>query len=212
MFLKQKWWFFSRGKLRNIPSFHFGDSKVDVVNQYNYLGIVFNFNGKFNQAQKNLFDQANKAMFSLIAKSRRLCLPIDIQLNLFDSLVLPILTYGCEIWGTDNCSLAEKLHLRFCKIILNCKSSTASCMVLGELGRAPVLNHIKGRIANFWSSIFNKKDCSIIKIMYKLSYKLHCQNVINSMWINSVEKILSDCGFTNIWLCQNPDHSWIRSY
>ena len=29
-------------------------------------------------------------------------LPIDIQLTLFDSMVTPILLYGCEAWGNEN--------------------------------------------------------------------------------------------------------------
>ena len=41
-------------------------------------------------------------MFSLITKSRRLDVPIDITLDLFDKLVLPILIYGCEVWGNSN--------------------------------------------------------------------------------------------------------------
>jgi hypothetical protein len=30
---------------------------------------------------------------------RNISIPIDLQLILFDTLILPILTYGCEIWG-----------------------------------------------------------------------------------------------------------------
>ena len=41
-------------------------------------------------------------MFSLITKSRRLDVPIDIILDLFDKLILPILIYGSEVWGHSN--------------------------------------------------------------------------------------------------------------
>ena len=157
---------FSRGKIRNIPIFHFGDVNIEVVDHYNYLGIVFNYNGNFKKAQKRLYDQANKAMFSLITKARRLSLPIDIQLDLFNTLVMPIMTYGCEVWGFENCQLAEKLHLRFCKIILKCNSSTATCMVLGELGHFPVSNHIKAKIVNYWAKIINMKQHRLNKILY----------------------------------------------
>ena len=39
-------------------------------------------------------------MFSLITKSRRLDVLIDITLDLFDKL--PILIYGSEVWGHSN--------------------------------------------------------------------------------------------------------------
>ena len=38
-------------------------------------------------------------MFALLRRSRQLDLPIDLQLELFDSLIMPILLYGCEIWA-----------------------------------------------------------------------------------------------------------------
>ena len=41
-------------------------------------------------------------MYSIISKARSTDMPIDIQFKLFDTLVLPIMTYGCEIWGHEN--------------------------------------------------------------------------------------------------------------
>ena len=76
-------------------------------------------------------------MFYLISKARRLDLPIDIQLQLFDSTVLPILLYGCEIWGYSNVPVLENLHLKFLKILLGVHSKTCNNMVYGELGRYP---------------------------------------------------------------------------
>ena len=38
-------------------------------------------------------------MLCLFRKIRTLDLPIDCQIKLFDNTVLPILAYGCEIWG-----------------------------------------------------------------------------------------------------------------
>ena len=71
-------------------------------------------------------------MYSILGKSRVLKLPVHLQLKLFDSLVLPILIYGSEIWGYENCHLFEKLHKKFCKIILNVSNTTSNAMVLGD--------------------------------------------------------------------------------
>ena len=46
---------------------------------------------------------------------QNVCTPVDLQLKLFDSIVLPILTFSCEVWGFENCAEIEKVHLRFCK-------------------------------------------------------------------------------------------------
>jgi hypothetical protein len=46
---------------------------------------------------------------------RNILIPIDLQFKLFDTLILPILTYGSEIWGYENTKQLEKLHLQFCR-------------------------------------------------------------------------------------------------
>ena len=59
-------------------------------------------------------------MFAVLRKSRKLQLrvPIDIQLQLFDSVVVPILLYGSEISDFENHDSLERLCLQFYKIIL----------------------------------------------------------------------------------------------
>ena len=38
-------------------------------------------------------------MYSLLSKSMKLNLPVDITCDLFDPLVTPILLYGSEVWA-----------------------------------------------------------------------------------------------------------------
>ena len=141
---------FSKGKLRKKTIFQFGDKYLETVNEYKYLGLIMNFNGKFNIAVKNLCEQARKAMFSLINKTRKLQLPIDLQLQLFESTIQPILFYGCEIWGSENDNIVESFHLKFLKDMLKLKKCTPSIMVYGELGKTPLSIEIKLRILSYW--------------------------------------------------------------
>ena len=57
-------------------------------------------------------------MFSLITKARKLHLPIDVQLELFDAVVTPVVLYGSEIWCYERYTILEFFYLPFCKIIL----------------------------------------------------------------------------------------------
>ena len=54
-------------------------------------------------------------MFLLYFRINNLNLPIDLQLKLFDHTVLPILTYGCEIWSFENTEILERVHTEFLK-------------------------------------------------------------------------------------------------
>ena len=91
---------FSRGKVRKHINFTFDKQIIEVVENYTYLGTVFHYNNKFNKAIDKQIGQAKRTMFALLTKSRRLCLPIDVILDLFDKIILPILLYGCEYGGT----------------------------------------------------------------------------------------------------------------
>ena len=57
--------------------------------------VIFNYNGSFVKARAKLMYQACKALYCLYRKLRNISIPIDLQLKLFDTLILPIFTYGC---------------------------------------------------------------------------------------------------------------------
>ena len=73
-------------------------------------------------------------MFSTLRKSRKLKLPIYLQLQLF-GMVVPILHYGSEVTGFENSEVLERLCTQFYKIILNVKKTTPNVMLYGELER-----------------------------------------------------------------------------
>ena len=86
-----------------------------------------------------MVEQARKAMFSVLRKSQKLQLPIDLQLQLFDSMIVPILLHGSEVAGFENSDILERLCTQFYKIILNVKKSTPNCILYCELGRYPIV-------------------------------------------------------------------------
>ena len=62
----------------------------------------------------------------------------NIQLKLFDALVLQVLLYSSKVWNfEDRCSI-EKLHLYFHKCILSVRSNTLYYMIYGGSGRFPL--------------------------------------------------------------------------
>ena len=67
--------------------------------------------GSFADAKKHIAEQANKSVFALLKNIKRLSLPYDIQIDLFNKLIKPILLYGCEIWGMGNIDVIERVQL-----------------------------------------------------------------------------------------------------
>jgi hypothetical protein len=83
-------------------------------------------------------EQASKALFSLYRLFDHVILTIADKLKLFDCMILPILNYGCEMWGFHCASDVENVHLRFLRYLRGVKQQTNSAAVYGELGRAPL--------------------------------------------------------------------------
>ena len=55
-------------------------------------------------------------MFRLLQKSRILNLLTDINASLFDSVISPVLLYGCEKWANNDPKVIEQIHLKFCTV------------------------------------------------------------------------------------------------
>ena len=129
---------------------------------------MFSYNDRFLKNNQRMVEQARKAMFSVLGKSRKLQLPIDLQLQLFYSMIVPILLYGSEVTGFENSDILERLFTQFYKIILNVKKSTPNCILYGELGRYHISIQIKSRMIGFWQRIVNGKQDKIAQILYKI--------------------------------------------
>ena len=106
---------FSKRRSKNVNSFYLNGDIINIVDNYIYLGTVVKFNGKFQDAKNKQILQAKKALFAIHSRKQNLQLPLDIYLNSFDTLVLPILLYGCEIWGYEEIEIIEIFFRSFLK-------------------------------------------------------------------------------------------------
>ena len=66
---------------------------------------------------------------------------ISLRCSLFSSLVQPVLSYGCEIWGLENPTTWEcmsSVHHLFMKRALHVRKSTPNDAIMCELGQTPL--------------------------------------------------------------------------
>ena len=201
---KTKIMIFRKG--RSLPrnlSFVFQGSVLEIVNKFVYLGITFSTGGSFNETHKTLSGQALKAIFKL---NQYLYNFTDISpkhtLDLFDKLIVPILTYGGEIWGFSKPLQQERVHLQFCKKRLGVKRSTQNDFVYGELGRVPLQIKIFYSVINCWFKILEVEENRYIRYAYQLMLndienKPNCVN-----WAARVKFLLSSLGFYEVWVNQ----------
>ena len=166
------------------------DEILEIVSEFKYLGVLFSKNNSFFKTKQHTFiaNQGKKAVYSLFKKARNMQRPIDLQLELFNKLVKPVLLYGCEIWGLGNIDVIERVQLMFIKRILNLKNNTPNYMVLGELGMMPLKIDIFARIFLYWGKI-NKPESHINNLRQDVDNATHSyykySNINNKSFISN---------------------------
>lgn len=210
---KSKVVIFSKGRPKTNYCFYLNNVQLEIVNQYKYLGIFVSRSGSFFATKKHVAEQAKRASYSLLNKIKTISLPVDIQIDLFEKMVKPILLYGSEIWGIGNLDIIEQVQLKFYKQIFGLKLSTPNYMVYGELGIYPIKIDIYTRMINFWSKLLINNNQKLSSRMYSILYSLHEHNDCKSEWIQCIRNILISCGVPQIWTSQNVENpKWLTCY
>ena len=123
----------------------------------NYLRVGLSRTGNFKNAKQGNAEKATRALYEVLKLGRLHNLSIKCQLDLLDKMVKPVLLYSCEIWGMGNNDILERVHLKFCKLLLNLKTSTPSYMVMVYLLDTFSIKAEKGITLNL-QSIFQESN------------------------------------------------------
>jgi hypothetical protein len=105
--------FRKRGGLLSSENFLYNDKRLEVVNDFNYLGTVFNYTDNFALNQEQLVGKALKASNVLLINCNKYKLKPKLLCHLYDSFIGSILNYAAEIWGHSKSEEIEIIHLKF---------------------------------------------------------------------------------------------------
>jgi hypothetical protein len=151
-------------------SFDYAGHNLEVAPKVKYLGLTLAQLSRslgFAGCADQLASAGRSAMFAMRRRVHELgaVLP-EQQLRLFDVLVAPILSYGCEVWGVDllnrTDSASERVHRWFCRRLLRLPRHVSSAVALAELGRWPLHVHWAQQTARFWNRLLSMDaDCPL---------------------------------------------------
>ncbi|MCG8048238.1 MAG: reverse transcriptase family protein [Candidatus Thiodiazotropha endolucinida] len=191
------------GMLPRDIAFYYQGERLEIVNSFKYLGVVFTTGGSFSEAQNTLAGQAQKAIFKLNKYLYKFTfISPKHKLELFDKLITPILNYASEVWGFKQANRIERVHLQYCKKLLGVKKTTQNDFVYGEFGRTDFRSRRYLLIIKYWFKILYSREIKYIKLMYELmlnDIERH-PTVVN--WASLVRDILLPLGFNEVWLQQ----------
>jgi hypothetical protein len=199
---------FQRGRRPTVaPIWYFGALELQNCLSYCYLGTVFSESGSLNAAAETLAGKSKAAMFSLLKSlyKNKSC-NIDIMIDLFDKMVVPIAAYNSEVWGAyyipNNSNFAswfefdnitkcpiEKLHIQFMKMILGVRNKASNWATMSEVGRYPIVLKIFTAVTKFLIHL-QSSPSGILQAALKTNSEL---TGISSTWSRRVKKLLDFC-------------------
>jgi hypothetical protein len=174
------------GEHRDFPWTYNRDA-IAVVQEYKNLGMTVRSTGHFAQGcADSLTTSGARAMHALFSRCSELHIHSpQLMLRQFESLVRPILSYGCEVWGLDYGMQVhghleelktgtearkkvkpdgqELLHKKFVKRVLGVCDSTPDIIVLGEVGRLPLVFYRYKQIIRYWNRLCALPDHRLLK-------------------------------------------------
>ena len=190
------------GIIKKNENWFYENEKIEATTYYKYLGLMISSRLSWHKATHTLAAQGKKALMS-IKRVIYKCNGIDLKVafELFDSMILPIVTYGAEIWGFTVYEKIEQVQYHFCKYVLGVSSNTSNHAVLGECGRHPLFIHYYLKCIKYWVKLLHMDNNRLPKATYNMLYMMDQNGKIN--WVTNVKNILYKYGFGYVFISQN---------
>ena len=84
----------------NQTSFTYKNNALNMCKSYPYLGTIISHNEQFKFNINKLFKKASRAMYTLLGNENKFYAGnIEILIDLFNKMIIPICTYNYEVWG-----------------------------------------------------------------------------------------------------------------
>jgi Reverse transcriptase (RNA-dependent DNA polymerase)/Endonuclease/Exonuclease/phosphatase family len=175
-------------KKRSQEAFYsYAGQNLEIVEKYTYLGLIFERNGKWTAAKTRLLNATKKALFAMQQRSSDIGITTPkLKCSLFDSLVAPVMSYGCEIWGVQHLighyEEAEMLHRSFLRRLIHVRKNVPNEVLLAELGRFPLGFEWQKLILRFFNRLVELPQDRLLKQAFLESV------LLNLPWSEFVHK------------------------
>jgi len=184
-----------RNKVYN-KQYFLGLDTLSVVKTYKYLGLDFEDNLRWNLTRQRLLSKA-KGRLAMLSKALSEGLSFQAAVNVWWSMVVPVLNYGSEIWGGTNFEEAERVQLEAGRRLLGVSRTMASAVVRGELGWWTMKAQRDMKMLIYWARLVRMEDSRLAKQVY--CYRKEQKRKRVNDWCSLVQKILVSLDLGHVW-------------
>jgi hypothetical protein len=167
-----------------------------------YLGLTYGSGRRFTGCTGELLKAGKRAMHSLIALCREHKIHVPkLRMDLFRSLVVPVFSYGAQVWGPDfinvsfesamtNPMVAEQKN--FMRSVVGARSPTHA-LLYRELAQRPLQYHWAKLVLRFWNSLVEHPG-TLCHRAFVADLKLTLIDGVTDCWSAGVLRFLADAG------------------
>ena len=157
------------GPLKMSEKWYLDGLRVRTTSVYKYMGLLLTPKLSWSASKYKLASQAKKAISSIKSYQYKFGYFLHNEyFKLFDAMVLPILTFGAELWGYEYSDIIENVQLKFCREFLGVNHSVNNCIVLYECGRLPLCVIYKTKVVKYWCKLLRMDNHRFPKQCYMM--------------------------------------------
>lgn len=159
------------GRLGKNEHWIFNGNPVEIVSNYEYLGVIFTPKLSF---QLHLEERSRKAKMCVNGIWQKFLtnenISMQLKISIFQSVIRSIQCYACQVFGYDNAKLVDKLQLYFLKNILKIPEFSPAYGVFLETKQEPThLYTLRLHMNYIYKTIFLFNEQ---RLPHKLSLKI----------------------------------------
>jgi hypothetical protein len=164
---------------RHVPvgGWQYGGEQLPLLAEFRYLGITFHQTKGVSASVAALRSAGLKAMWGMLGKCKDMELrSLQVQVNLFDALVAPVLCYCSEVWAPsllrsastpDRCMdndmhRVQTLFMR--QLAGGVRKSTSRQLMLREFGCRPLARMWVQSMVSLWNRVVDMSDDCLMKV------------------------------------------------
>ncbi|KAI5748157.1 hypothetical protein M8J77_022466 [Diaphorina citri] len=193
------------GRVASTDVFYYDNERLEVCNEYNYLGVLFSSHGVFHKAAEQALSRGRVAVGNvrqILVKSKSDTL--ESRMKLFHAIVKSTLLYGAEIWASRYGETIEKCQTLFLKSLYCLPKCTQSNMLRAEMGVVKLSYYAFSQTLEWWSKILKMSLDRYPRMCYEqlLSMDQRSSNIMKYNWCTLLKNKLVELELADVWEAQ----------
>ena len=199
--------FRNKGKRRSDFAFHIGNTTIEYVSSYKYLGVVLCDNMDFNATADALFNSGGIALGSMISKIHNFKdVGFETYTKLYNSCVTPVTDYCSGVWGFRDFNKSDMVQNRAIRYFLGVHRFTPILAINGDMGWPLSLHRRWINMLRLWNRLIDMDNNRLTKKIFLYDF----QKYMNNSWCSEIKFIFDKLGlavqFYNMQRCDINMH------